>query len=302
MTKTCFAVPQGTIYIRADGSIDPPTAPISTVDNITYTLTGDISLSETNDALRVERSNVILDGSNYIIHSVPGGGGVGLYTTINVTVKNFNVDGGSVGIGLYDSSYCNIVDNNLTSSILYGSGVWLGNSFNNTVDNNTVSNRGSGIYFIDSNYNIATNNSLTNNSEGLWFYENCFNNTFVNNNITTNAVGIKFSFSPNNNNVIYHNNFMNNSSQVSSSGSTNLWDNGLEGNYWSDYNGTDSNQDGIGDTPYFIDENNIDHYPLMTQYVIPEFPSFLVLPLFFIATLLAVIVYKRKHPQNQSPD
>jgi hypothetical protein len=28
----------GTIYIRADGSIDPPTAPISTVDNVTYTI------------------------------------------------------------------------------------------------------------------------------------------------------------------------------------------------------------------------------------------------------------------------
>jgi hypothetical protein len=29
--------------------------------------------------------------------------------------------------------------------------------------------------------------------------------------------------------------------------------------------------------------------------IIPEFPSFLILPLFMIATLLAVIVYKRKH-------
>jgi photosystem II stability/assembly factor-like uncharacterized protein len=28
---------------------------------------------------------------------------------------------------------------------------------------------------------------------------------------------------------------------------------------------------------------------------IPEFPSFLILPIFMIATLLAVIVYKRKH-------
>ena len=29
--------------------------------------------------------------------------------------------------------------------------------------------------------------------------------------------------------------------------------------------------------------------------VIPEFPSFLILPLFMVATLLAVIVYRRKH-------
>ena len=29
-------------------------------------------------------------------------------------------------------------------------------------------------------------------------------------------------------------------------------DNGVEGNYWNDYNGTDSDSDGIGDTPYTI--------------------------------------------------
>ena len=40
----------GTIYIRADGSIDPPTAPITTTDNITYTFTDNI-----NDEIVVER-------------------------------------------------------------------------------------------------------------------------------------------------------------------------------------------------------------------------------------------------------
>jgi hypothetical protein len=34
-------------------------------------------------------------------------------------------------------------------------------------------------------------------------------------------------------------------------------------------------------------------------FVVPEFPSFLILPLFMIATLLAVIVYKRKHTVGQ---
>jgi len=38
-------VASGTIYIRADGSIDPPTAPITTADNVTYTLTDNITSS-----------------------------------------------------------------------------------------------------------------------------------------------------------------------------------------------------------------------------------------------------------------
>jgi hypothetical protein len=64
---------------------------------------------------------------------------------------------------------------------------------------------------------------------------------------------------------------------VSSDGSPNTWDNGYAsgGNYWSDYCGVDiytgpyqnvAGSDGIGDTPYIIDANNIDHYPLMNPY------------------------------------
>jgi len=104
------------------------------------------------------------------------------------------------------------------------------------------------------------------------------------------------------NNSIYHNNF-NNTQQVSSDGtSTNVWDDGYPsgGNYWSDYNGTDANHDGIGDSAYVIDANNTDNYPLMNLYVIPEFPSFLILPLFMIATLFAVMVYRRKKEKLKS--
>ena len=60
-------------------------------------------------------------------------------------------------------------------------------------------------------------------------------------------------------------------------GSANNWDYGYPsgGNYWSDYNGTDvysgpyqneTGSDGKGDTPYSIDEYNVDDYPLMTPW------------------------------------
>jgi hypothetical protein len=70
------------------------------------------------------------------------------------------------------------------------------------------------------------------------------------------------------NNSIYHNNFVDNGQQFYSYNATNDWDDGYPsgGNYWSDYNGTDANHDGIGDTPYVIDANNIDHYPLVGMF------------------------------------
>jgi parallel beta-helix repeat protein len=52
--------------------------------------------------------------------------------------------------------------------------------------------------------------------------------------------------------------------------STNHWDNGAKGNYWRDYNGSDANGDGIGDTVYYLYENNQDNYPLMDPVAVSE--------------------------------
>ncbi len=52
----------GTIYIRADGSIDPLTANITSVNNVTYICTGN-----NYDEIVVKRDNILLDGQGYLL-------------------------------------------------------------------------------------------------------------------------------------------------------------------------------------------------------------------------------------------
>jgi len=145
---------------------------------------------------------------------------------------------------------------------------------------------------------IVENQDLTNNHQGLLFvYTN--NSIIRNSNISNNLYGIYLQHSSNNR--IYHNNFINNTYQVHvekiGGYPSNSWDDDYPsgGNYWNDYkdkypDAAEIGNSGIWDIPYVINENNLDNYP-----IVPEFPSFLILPLFMMATLLAVIVNRRKH-------
>lgn len=66
--------------------------------------------------------------------------------------------------------------------------------------------------------------------------------------------------------AICHNNFIHNVIQVNAEARSyaNFWDNGCEGNYWSNYRGTDLDNDGIGDT--YLPYGGVDNYPLMHVY------------------------------------
>jgi len=92
--------------------------------------------------------------------------------------------------------------------------------------------------------------------------------------------------------------------------SSNNWDYESMGNYWSNYNGTDENNDGIGDTPYVIstspeDYGDADSYPLMEPVddtVIPEFPSWTPLLIMLVAVVAVAVIYRcclHKHDRGR---
>ncbi len=245
------------IVIKEDGTIESETAPIQKNGSI-YFLMDDV-----DQGVSISKDDVVFDGNGHSIN--PTTRGVLLFGVHNVTVKNCVIKGGKeVGFMVDRSSHIKILNNTITgTSVLFpglqptgGISFWIVNS--SIISGNYLADNQEGIFIgAESNYNLIVGNAIINNEKGISFYESS-------------------------NNTIYYNTFENNSIQIYDRDLTseNTWENKGEGNYWSDYNGTDINNDGIGDSPHILDVNNKDNYPLINSVeitTIPEFSSFVLL-------------------------
>jgi len=197
-----------------------------------------------------------------------------------------------VGTSKYELVYDNTVRD---GSDLYRAGISIA-SIGTSVANNTISNCSRGISQDWGYNNTVRGNVIVNNRGPALKVTEGYNFTFFQNYVADNPVGMQIDTTF----ALYQNSFVNNDLQVEIlDDNIYFWsmDNGKIGNYWSDYTEKDADGDGIGDTPYIVDEQIRDNHPLMEPVIIPEFSSWVLLPLLITATLL-IIFCKQRLPKN----
>ncbi|MBS7632983.1 right-handed parallel beta-helix repeat-containing protein [Candidatus Bathyarchaeota archaeon] len=199
------------------------------------------------------------------------GHGLLLAYTNNSRITDNNMINNYDGILLHASSGNTLSRNNVEFSHYYG--IYLdGNSSDNLIFRSNVTNNKYGIELDVVSNNIVRGNNINGNEYGIYLWKSSnssvHENTFVNNEYGV-WIESELSFP---NNRFYHNNFVDNyqHANIYVTGSYisghNFWDDGFEGNYWSNYTGFDLDHDGIGDTEHVIGANNTDNYPLMGMF------------------------------------
>jgi parallel beta-helix repeat protein len=198
--------------------------------------------------------------------------GISLSFSNGTTISKNHLAANECGIKLEFAKESDITENNVTLN--RGIGVELSfETCNNTISRNAISKNALGISLGPTSQILPAGNIITENV----IREN-------------NGWGVKTDPSQSKN-VIHHNNFIDNNVteglQVSNPGqwtlrggraqwlpgNPNAWDDGREGNYWSDYearypDADKSENSEVWNTPFYINENNIDGFPLMSPWEI----------------------------------
>jgi parallel beta-helix repeat protein len=226
-------------------------------------------------------------GRTYVLGTVPENDVFDIYSS-NVTIDGFYISGGSsekawhkAGISLEGVQNCSLRNNSL---ILNEVGIFLNRSQNNYLDSNFVVLESDGISLTDSAGNVLSNNLVVTNNQGISLNNSVNNtlaynfisrnecgirshaaksNTLINNSLYMNNIGVYLNESSNN--TIYANEFTNFLNAVDEG--NNIWNNSSTGNLWGDYSKKDTEGNGIGDSPYFINQTtgSTDYMPLAKE-------------------------------------
>lgn len=244
---------------------------------------------------------------NNIIKENTNGATGSIYT--DTIYENNIVTANTYGLNFGQLNGPSSINNTAKNNEIYGNtiaGIYVSAANgNNTISGNNIHDNGIGIILDHTQNNTVTNNTIKNNNlAGGYNYgiylRNAIKNVIDSNMFQGNNVALHF-INSSNGNKIFHNNFIGNPKDADGT-SLNTWDNGYPsgGNYWSGYlqkypHATEIDGSGIWNTPYVIDRDNVDNYPLIQPWnPVSEFQPLFLLPLFVIATLLAAVVLRRK--------
>jgi parallel beta-helix repeat protein len=175
-----------------------------------------------------------------------------LYWGANAIIANNSLDCLGDAISLYGTDDVLVTGNEINPA---GAGVVAHWARNLSITSNVIQG---GVYGIH----------LQGINAGVWIEASEEVNVTYNN-IVNNYVGVALISSEDGNTtaMVHHNNINSIGIQaIDNAGSSGLWDDGIgEGNYWNgSYAGSDGDSNGIGDTPFEIDQNSSDRYPLMS--------------------------------------
>lgn len=213
-----------------------------------------------------------------------------IFTTSHVNISKMSIDmsTASYGIGAYASSHVNLSYLTIFNMSDEQIGIKVLGSLIRTdyiISHNTIegdSKTGTGIYIEKETCVSIYNNTIQYLDIGVNLSEIVDTFTIYNNYIKNNTYGLRINDS--NDVLVYNNWFENDEVNACSTNNTNMrWNISkilgtnivggayLMGNYWHDYTGTDSDGDGIGDTPWQIFECDVaegeeeDHGPLLPR-------------------------------------
>jgi parallel beta-helix repeat protein len=200
-----------------------------------------LAYSDTN----ILKGNIIASNVNH---------GIGISASINNNLID-NVASSNGYSGFYIAANSNSLANNTAKYSQHGI-VLASSSTSNNLARNIATNNRIGILVYYASYNTLTENNASYNSAGYDTFgikmDGSNYNTLVKNTLLSNVVGVGI-VSSSNNNKVYNNNFLNNPAQAYvSGGSGNVFNLALPtgGNYWSNWNSPDNNDDGFVDSPY----------------------------------------------------
>jgi len=214
------------------------------------------------------KNTTIIDGNGKAVVSLKSNG---------TKIKDFTVQNGHHGILMSPWTHSHIISNNILTNnergisghydvvnvniccniIIFNNVTGINMLFSHSViSNNLISDNGKGEF---QEYSSGIQISSGINSKIIY----CENNTIFGNTIQNHRIGL-WAIRYSEENLFFHNHFINNKKQISASTAT--WNNSMTKNYWSDYAGTDADNDGVGDIPYIIDNIVRDNHPLMGRF------------------------------------